>query len=141
MGNATAGTGAEPRVLGPALVEEFLAHDNVIAWVNGHTHDNTIKAHKSATGGFWEINTASHIDWPQQARLIEVLDNEDGSLSIFCTMLDHQAKRRAGAYESVMQLASLSRLLSANDWQLHPEGRGKRNARNVELLLPKPALA
>ena len=38
-----------------------------------------------------------------------------------------------------MQLASLSRLLSANDWQLHPESRGKRNARNVELLLPAPA--
>ena len=131
--------GAEPRVLGPALVEEFLAHDNLIAWVNGHTHDNQIRAHRSETGGFWEINTASHIDWPQQARLIEVLDNDDGSLSIFCTMVDHQARRRAENYESVMQLASLSRLLSANDWQLHRESRGKRNARNVELLLPAPA--
>ena len=28
----------------------------------------------------------------------------------------------------------------ANDWQLHTESRGKRNARNVELLLPMPAL-
>lgn len=139
MDNAT--PGAEPRVLGPALVEEFLARDHLIAWVNGHTHDNQVRAHRSATGGFWEINTASHIDWPQQARLIEVLDNDDGSLSIFCTMIDHQARRRVGAYESVMQLASLSRLLSANDWQLHTESRGPRNARNVELLLPKPVPA
>jgi len=131
--------GAEPRVLGPAVVEAFLAHDNVIAWINGHTHDNRIRAHRSPTGGFWEINTASHIDWPQQARLIEVLDNADGSLSIFATMVDHQAKRRAGAYESVMQLATLSRLLSANDWQFHKEGRGRRNTRNVELLVPTPA--
>lgn len=138
MDNATPGT--EPRVLGPALVEEFLAYDNLIAWVNGHTHDNRIRGHRSPTGGFWEINTASHIDWPQQARLIEVMDNQDGSLSIFCTMIDHRAKRRADAYESVMGLASLSRLLSANDWQLHPESRGRRNARNVELLLPMPTL-
>lgn len=131
--------GVEPRVLGPAVVEEFLAHDNVIAWVNGHTHDNQIRRHRSETGSFWEINTVSHIDWPQQARLVEVLDNGDGSLSIFCTIVDHQARRRAGAYESVMQLASLSRLLSANDWQFHEESRGKRNARNVELLVRAPA--
>lgn len=140
--NGQSPAGAEPRVLGPALVELFLQHENVIAWVNGHTHDNKIRAHaRQGSGGFWEINTASHIDWPQQARLVEVLDNEDGSLSIFCTMVDHAARRRAGAYEGVMQLASLSRLLSANDWQLHQESRGKRNARNVELLLPAPALA
>ena len=142
MDNANVGTGGgvESRVLGPAVVEAFLAHDNVIAWVNGHTHDNQIRAHRSEAGGFWEINTASHIDWPQQARLIEVLDNEDGSLSIFCTMIDHRAKRRSlDGYDTVMRLATLSRLLSANDWQLHPESRGKRNARNVELLLPAPA--
>ena len=140
MGNDRTTGGAEPRVLGPDLVELFLQHDNVIAWVNGHTHDNQIRAHRSGTGGFWEINTASHVDWPQQARLIEVMDNEDGSLSIFCTMIDHQARRRQDSYESVMELASLSRLLSANDWQLHKGSRGRRNARNVELLVTAPAV-
>ena len=63
----------------------------MIAWVNGHTHRNQMWAHKAAggDGGFWEINTASHIDFPQQSRLIELVDNQDGSLSIFTTMLDH----------------------------------------------------
>lgn len=140
MGNAIGPAGS--RVLGPAVVAAFLEHDNFVAWFNGHTHVNNIRPHRrEGGGGFWEINTASHIDWPQQARLIEVMDNADGSLSIFCTMIDHQAKRRVDAYDSVIQLASLSRLLSANDWQLQPESRGRRNARNVELLVPKPVVA
>ena len=138
MGNAA--PGAEPRVLGPALVQEFLAHDNLVAWVNGHTHDNQIRAHGSRVR---RVLGDQH-RLPRRlaaAGLIEVMDNDDGSLSIFCTMIDRQAKRRQDTYESVIQLASLSRLLSANDWQLHKGSRGRRNARNVELLLPKPALA
>ena len=71
---------------------ELLRHENVIAWVNGHTHTNNIWAHKRAGGGgFWEINTASHIDWPQQSRLLEVTNNRDDTLSIFATMVDHGA--------------------------------------------------
>ncbi|GAA1476036.1 TIGR03767 family metallophosphoesterase [Nocardioides aestuarii] len=140
MGNDRLQTGAEPRVLGPAVVDLLLAHPNVVAWVNGHTHDNQVRPHAREGGGFWEINTASHIDWPQQSRLIELMDNQDGSLSIFCTMVDHAARRRAKTYDGVLRLASLSRQLSANDWQLHTESRGKKNARNVELLLPMPAL-
>ena len=27
--------------------------------------------------GLWEINTASHMDWPQQSRIIEIADNRD----------------------------------------------------------------
>ena len=142
MDNGVVLAGAEPRVQGPAVVELFLQHENVIAWVNGHTHDNKVVAHARDDGsGFWEINTASHIDWPQQARLVEILDNQDGTLSIFCTMVDHAARRRVARYEGVLRLASLSRLLAANDWQLHEDSRGKRNARNVELLLRKPVLA
>ncbi len=68
------------------------------------------------------------------------MNNEDDTLSIFCTMVDHAARRRVGSYDRVLQLASLSRTLSANDWQLHEESRGKRNARNVELVLPRPSL-
>lgn len=127
--------------------KELLRHPTVIAWVNGHTHTNQIWAHPrkkggKAVGGFWEINTASHIDWPQQARLIELADNQDGTLSIFTTMLDHAGPAAFnGDLTDPTQLAGLSRLLSANDWQEREfDRRGDRKARNVELVLPAPKL-
>ncbi|GAA1767419.1 TIGR03767 family metallophosphoesterase [Nocardioides hankookensis] len=131
--------------LSALITRELLARPQVVAWVNGHTHTNQIWAHPrkkkgKVVGGFWEINTASHIDWPQQARLLEIVNNRDGSLSIFATMLDHggAVEPDLGSTDPV-QLAGLSRLLAANDWQEHDENRrGARNARNVELLLPAP---
>lgn len=141
MDNLRLQAGAEDRVPGQDVVDLFLATPNVVAWVNGHTHDNVVRPHaREGGGGFWEINTASHIDWPQQSRLIELMDNQDGSLSIFCTMVDHAGRRRAKSYDGVLRLASLSRQLAANDWQLHTGSRGKRTSRNVELLMPMPAL-
>ena len=129
------------RILGDQVVEAFLAHENVVAWLNGHTHDNTIVAHpRDGGGGFWEINTASHIDWPQQSRLVELADNKDGTLSIFTTMVDHGAPLKPGTLGSTMKLAALGRLLAANDWQERDENRrGKKSARNTELLVPAPA--
>ena len=68
----------------------------MIAYVTGHTHENRVMACGAAGGcpagaNWWEVNTASEIDWPQQSRLIEVMDNGDGTLSIFGTLLDHSA--------------------------------------------------
>ena len=34
------------------------------------------------SGGFWMIKTAAEADWPSQSRLLEVMDNQDGTLSI-----------------------------------------------------------
>ena len=133
--------GAEARILGDAVVAELVSHDHVIAWVNGHTHRNVVRPHKrEGGGGFWEINTAAHIDWPQQARLIEVTDNKDGSVSIFCTMLDHAAPLNPSSIDGPARLAGWSRLLAANDWQERDSTRrGTKAARNVELLCPAPA--
>ena len=61
----------------------FLKYPNVIAYVAGHTHDNRVDLFRKGRTGFWQINTASHVDWPQQSRLIEVMDNRDGTLSLF----------------------------------------------------------
>jgi 3',5'-cyclic AMP phosphodiesterase CpdA len=141
MDNALGGPSGA-RVLGAAVVAEFLAHENVVAWVNGHTHSNSLLPHaRTGGGGLWEINTASHIDWPQQSRLIEVVDNHDETISLFTTMLDHGAPLKPGPELSgPMKLASLGRLLAANDFQEREETRrGKRKDRNVELLLPAPA--
>ena len=127
----------------------LLQHPQVVAWVNGHTHTNQIWAHPRrvkghVVGGFWEINTASHIDWPQQSRLVELADNRDGTLSIFTTMLDHGGSLTfdddPAKLTDPTNLAGLSRILAANDWdERSRDRRGAKNARNVELLLPAPA--
>jgi len=82
------------RILGPELVKILHRYPNVIALVNGHEHRNRVTAYKDPekkTQGFWEINTASHIDYPQQSRIIEVGENNDDTLSIFCTMINHSS--------------------------------------------------
>jgi hypothetical protein len=119
--------------------------------VNGHTHENHVIAHArpasaAFAGGFWEVNTASHVDWPQQCRIVELVENGDGAtVSVFGTIVDHAARANPGtAPTTPLQLASLSRQLGINDWQRDPETaardgkRGMVEDRNVELLLPKP---
>lgn len=146
MDNPFIGTGLDlqPRVLGAAVVALLLANSNVIAWVNGHSHRNQVWPRRTASGagGFWEINTASHIDFPQQSRLVELVDNQDGTLSIFATMVDHAGPvSSGGALADPVSLAGLARELAANDPQGRTAGReGARTDRNVELLSPKPAL-
>jgi metallophosphoesterase (TIGR03767 family) len=148
IGTMTNSTGLG-RVLGPAVRDLLLRFPNVVLWVNGHTHRNTVTPYRRAAGsipgGFWEINTAAHIDWPQQARVVEIADNRDGTLSVFGTLIDHAAPRHYGsAPRDSLALASLSRELGANDWQNAaptPTEDGRRGAvedRNVELLVPAP---
>ena len=129
------------RINGKVVLEELLKHKEVVAWVNGHTHRNQVLAHtRPGGGGLWEINTASHIDWPQQSRIIEVADNQDGTLSIFTTMVDHSGPASYGGHTSgPVQLASLGRELAVNDPQERTDSRrGQLADRNLELLVAKP---
>ncbi len=91
--NDTRPPGADRRILAAELREVLLAHPNVVAWVNGHTHVHSVTAVSDGRSGFWQITTASHIDWPQQARLIEFLAGPDG-LAIACTVIDSRRARR-----------------------------------------------
>ena len=140
-GTGTGGEG-EPRVLGDEVEALLLEHPQVVAWVNGHAHMNQVWAHPRAdgTGGFWEINTASHADFPMQSRLVEVADNRDGTLSLFTTMLDHAGPLTHGFdLTDPTALAGLARELGANDPQERSHNRrGVRGARNVELLVADP---
>lgn len=143
MNNPLVGTGGdvEPRVTGADVLALLLAHRQVVAWINGHTHRNTITPHRrNRDGGLWEINTASHIDWPQQSRLIELADNRDGTLSIFTTMVDHAGPASyARDLSDSTHLAALGRELAANDWHDRTDtGLGDRSDRNVELLVRMP---
>ena len=90
-------------------------------------------------GGFWEITTAAHIDYPEQARVMEIVDNRDGTLSIFATVLEHAGPARRRRDDPVLGLASLSRELAANDPQTDRVAKlGVATDLNVELLLRTP---
>lgn len=147
MDNSLVATGGDVdrRVLGDEVLALFLRNPKVVAWINGHTHRNEITAHRRdqpGAGGFWEINTAAHIDWPQQARIIEIVDNRDNSLSIFSTVIDHAGPAsNRGSLANPKVLAGLARELAANDPQNRTDsdrGRGRRRDRNVELLVRTP---
>lgn len=128
------------RALGEEVAAVLHRFPNVIAWVSGHIHRNSVRPLVSRSGGFWEISTSSVMDWPCQVRLLEIVDNNDGTLSILSTALDHEAPVRPDGTAGTQDLAAWHRELAAND----PMGVGGFNAhgepadRNVELLLPDP---
>jgi len=113
------------------------AAGKVIAWVNGHDHVNRILPRPSAggSGTWWEITTASHIDWPQQARIVELAADESGRLVVACTSLDHHGliDPRLGALDDPLTLAGWSRELAANQWQPVRSAAGTSQDRNVIL--------
>lgn len=125
---------------GGELVELLHRFPQVVAWVNGHTHRNRITPHRhdDPRRSFWEINTASHVDAPQQARLIEVAGNGDGTMSLFTTMLDADSPA-AAPYDdlSTTGLAALCRELAYND-PAYLDRSGLPGDRNTELLLVDP---
>ena len=141
MTNLPAGS---DRIGGQQVAALLLRYPNVILWVNGHTHRNQITPYLRAAGsgvpgGFWELNTAAHIDWPEQSRVVEIVDNLDGTLSVFATIVDHAGPVGGAGLGSTSALAALSRELSANDWQERTDvRRGSIEDRNVELLVPAP---
>jgi hypothetical protein len=127
------------------LEDLFCRHDNVIAHVNGHEHQNYVLPHRCEDPGqgqnpFVEVSTAAHIDWPQQSREIELLDR-GGTLSLALTILDHAGPPNPGAGsagQEPIKLASIGREISYNDYQGSRGARGERSDRNVIVQTDKP---
>jgi metallophosphoesterase (TIGR03767 family) len=116
---------------------------NVVLWLNGHRHRNAIELRRSGhegDSGFWEVSTAAMADWPSQARLVELVSNDDGTLSILCTMLDHAGNADPRDDDGVGHLAALHRELAANvpGRGLDSPAEGRREDRNVELVMRAP---
>jgi hypothetical protein len=155
--DANPGCDVDPRAstpihLGDDLVALLHRYPVAIAWVAGHSHVNDVTPYPDGHGhGFWSVRVAAEADWPQQARLLQLFDNHDGTLSLFGTIVDHASAPTApapGTDASALGpagLASIGRTLSYNDAQTGarecaPEacGEGGPDARNVELLIDDP---
>ncbi|MGV9272106.1 TIGR03767 family metallophosphoesterase [Streptomyces griseosporeus] len=128
----------ERRYSGADLLDLLGRHRNVVAWINGHEHRNRITAHTGGAHPFWEVSTASHIEFPQLARVIELTDNRDGTLSLHTTLVESAAPHRTDHADlGQTGLAALYRELSFNANEGSVKLLGDPGDRNAELLLPK----
>jgi metallophosphoesterase (TIGR03767 family) len=141
--NARAMAAAGGPHLGPvemlALLHRF---PNVVLWLNGHTHVNTVRPRPSPAApgrGFWEVTTCAIMDWPCQARVVELVDDGD-VLSIACTMVDHDTPVSPQSLASLDDLASLHREIAANAPAsgAHAAIPGNAGDRNVTLRMAAP---
>ncbi len=144
----------DPTGLGRALAGEvrelLLRFPNVVCWVNGHTHVHAVTPIVAPRGryhgGFWQVTTASLVDWPQQGRAIELaVDEASGDLVITTVPFDHNGliDPRVGRLPEIETLAGWSRELSANSWHrrqvpAEPDGRGRAADRTLMLVVPAP---
>lgn len=116
---------------------------NVVLWLNGHRHVNEVAVRTAPGGGsaFVEVSTCSVADWPSQARLVELVANADGTISVLTEMLDHLGPvDPSDAADGAARLGSLHREIAANvpPAGVRPSLEGRPGDRNVEVLLPAP---
>ena len=99
------------------LLSTLLRFDNVVLWLNGHTHGHAIRPRPDPRGqgeGLWEVTTGSLVDWPCQARMIELFDAGEGVVGIASTMIDHDSPLDPGRAGNPAEMAALHRQLAAN---------------------------
>jgi 3',5'-cyclic AMP phosphodiesterase CpdA len=144
---------ANPQNVSLVTLEDlFCSSPNVLAHIAGHEHENYVEEHNCTEpplpgftneGGFVHVSTAAHIDYPQQSRMIELVDNGNDTISLVLTMLDHDGPANPGgmgeAGEQVLKLASIGRELGYNDYQGNRGATGDEvRDRNAIIVFDRP---
>jgi metallophosphoesterase (TIGR03768 family) len=134
----------------PNLLAELHSHPNLIMWISGHRHMNTVKAFISPDPahpekGFWQVETASLRDFPQQFRTFEIYLNSDNTISIVTTDVDPAVKDGTPAAKSRSYAIAAQQIIKANIYTNNPTGdpsikpmpTGSYNAELVKQLSPE----
>ena len=108
-------------------------HPQVVALLCGHEHKHRIRAFSqpgNSALGFWQIQNASLIDFPQQPRILEIHTNGNGMgmirTFVFNQRADGDLGKNAGTSYEAAKLDGF-------------DGSGSPEDRDVELLFQMPA--
>jgi metallophosphoesterase (TIGR03768 family) len=137
----------------PNLIAELHTHPNLIMWVSGHRHLNTVKAFISPDPvnapekGFWQVETPSLRDFPQQFRTFEIYLNSDNTISIVTIDVDPAVKEGTPAATSRKYAIAATQIIGTwdiktkhnptNDPTIKPMPTGSYNAELVKQLSPE----
>jgi hypothetical protein len=95
--NSLTDTTPFPMFPGPEYTDDSLLatlhqYPNLILWMAGHRHVNVVTLQagpdNEPTAGFWEVETCSLRDHPQQFRTFDIRRNSDNTVSIIITNVD-----------------------------------------------------
>jgi metallophosphoesterase (TIGR03768 family) len=136
----------------PDLIAELQSHPNLLMWLSGHRHLNTVKAFISPDPvnapekGFWQVETPSLRDFPQQFRTFEIYLNNDNTISIVTADVDPAVKDGTPAATSRKYAIAAGQIVGAwdlttkwnptNDPTIKPMPTGSYNAELVKKLSP-----
>lgn len=135
LGDGSAGSAeTEAQTVLPDDVRAFfLSYDNIVLSLTGHMHSHVVRWIDGDQGGFWEVLSCSLIEFPNQMRLVEIADEDNGHLSIELVSVDFATDGDDVAEEG-RRLAILDH---TSGWGA---GRvGNVEDRNVRLYVPLPS--
>jgi metallophosphoesterase (TIGR03768 family) len=134
----------------PNLIAELQSHPNLLMWLSGHRHLNTVKAFISPDPvnapekGFWQVETPSLRDFPQQFRTFKIYLNSDNTISIVTTDVDPAVKDGTPAATSRKYAIAAAQIVGTwdtttkwnptNDPTIKPMPTGSYNAELVKQL-------
>ncbi len=128
-----------------ALFARLHEYPNLILWIAGHRHFNTVTAFKSPDAarpelGFWQVETSSLRDFPQQFRTFEIYLNSDNTISIVTTDVDPAVEDGSPAAISRSYAIAAHQIVSNPDISTNPGlllPTGSYNAELVKQLSPE----
>lgn len=131
-GGQFGGVAQPDAVLPDAFQGVVSSYPNILMHLAGHTHHHKVtKVEIPMATPYWEVETAALADFPNQLRVIEIWDLDNGYLSIRMIGLDYQTENDPiaadGRARGIVDLTS--------GWT--PDGTGELTDRNVELYVKK----
>jgi hypothetical protein len=123
------------------LLAALHSYPNLLLWICGHVHlSNIIPQPSPDTNspeyGFWEIETASLRDFPQEFRTFEILRNTDNSISIRVTDIDPEVTPGSPADKSRGYAIGAARIFMTPCTSVTDTNSYARNAELLKLLTP-----
>ncbi|MBF0563990.1 MAG: TIGR03768 family metallophosphoesterase [Nitrospirae bacterium] len=100
-----------------SLIATLQTYPNLIMWIAGHRHMNTVTPQPYAgdpTRSFWEVETASLRDFPQQFRTFDIYRNGDNTISITITNVDPAVSTASPATTSRGNAIAMARISGAS---------------------------